>query len=73
MLRTMVSTTQYLVGMSLTRILWLALLVLGALLLGRQVWAEGEPGALPLLLLVVGAAGWLTQRRSRTRKGDNEP
>jgi len=45
----------------------LALLVAGIVLVAMMVRTEGEPGALPLLLVVLGALGyatsWLKMRR----------
>lgn len=35
----------------------LAVLVIGALLVGFMIYTEGEPGALPLAMVLVGAAG----------------
>lgn len=43
-------------------------LVVGLVLLAYMVSVEGEPGALPLLLILVGAGGLLAARaRSRRR------
>jgi hypothetical protein len=41
-------------------------IVLGAILLAYMVTVESEPGALPLLLLVVGGV-WLLVTRARIR------
>ena len=48
---------------------WLssALLAVGLLLLGYMVRYEGEPGAIPLLLTLVGGA-WLLATRLRRRR-----
>lgn len=46
-------------------------LVLGALLLAYMVTYEGEPGAVPLGLVLAGAAGLLWSRR-RTRRMRND-
>jgi hypothetical protein len=48
---------------------WLssALLTIGLVLLGYMVRSEGEPGALPLLLTLVGGA-WLAATRLRGRR-----
>jgi len=47
-----------------------ALLALGLLLLGYMVAVEGEPGAVPLLLVTAGGAGLAFARgRQRRRAG----
>ena len=47
-----------------------ALLALGLLLLGYMVAVEGEPGAVPLLLVIAGGAGLAFARgRQRRRAG----
>jgi hypothetical protein len=43
------------------------LLVLGVLLMARQMYADDEPGAIPLLLVVV-AMGWFLITRLRIRR-----
>ena len=54
------------------RLAWTVLLI-GAALLAFRVTVEGEPGALPLGLLVVGIA-WLVVLRLRgRRRGDDGP
>ena len=54
------------------RLAWTVLLI-GAALLAFMVTVEGEPGALPLGMLVVGIA-WLVVLRLRgRRRGDDGP
>jgi MYXO-CTERM domain-containing protein len=47
-------------------VLPVALLVVGLLLMVLMISTESEPGALPLLLVLVGA-GWLVASRVRRR------
>jgi hypothetical protein len=48
---------------------WLSVLtlVIGVALMARQMYADDEPGAIPLLLVVVGI-GWLLVTRARIRR-----
>ena len=49
------------------------LLVAGLGLLAMMVSTEGEPGALPLALVLVGGVGlWLTRRRKRAARSEPE-
>jgi hypothetical protein len=41
---------------------------IGVALLAMMVYVEGEPGAIPLLLILVGAAGYVSARM-RQRSG----
>jgi hypothetical protein len=54
---------------------WLAaaLLCLGAALLTFMVTVEGEPGALPLGLLLAGTAWMVLARRRGGRRTDDRP
>jgi hypothetical protein len=45
----------------------LLILLVGALLMARQMYADDEPGAIPLLLVLVGVA-WFLVTRARTRR-----
>lgn len=42
-------------------------LVLGLALLVYMIAVEGEPGAVPLLLIAAGASGWIAARRRGRR------
>lgn len=51
-----------------------ALLALGIALTAAMVITEGEPGALPLLLVMLGAVALLVlRRRARKRRSRTEP
>ena len=52
----------------IARIVALVVLAIGLALLVLMVTTEGEPGALPLLLVVLGGGGYLVAR-ARNRDG----
>ena len=44
-------------GPRVLRVLSLAALLIGSVLAGLMAWTEGEPGALPLAVMFMGAVG----------------
>lgn len=52
---------------SMVGVLSLLGLLAGAALAILKVHADGEPGAIPLLLIIAGTAGLVATRRSRNR------
>jgi hypothetical protein len=46
-------------------ILWLVIALTGAVLLVLKIVYESEPGALPIMLIIIGAAGLLIRRFAR--------
>lgn len=49
------------------RAVWAAILLAGVLLVAFMITVEGEPGALPLALILLGAAGSVAAWRGRRR------
>ena len=47
---------------------WRVILVAGAMLVGLMVTTEGEPGALPLTMVLVGALGTALDREKRSAR-----
>jgi c-di-AMP phosphodiesterase-like protein len=48
------------------RIISLIIIVIGILLMMMKIFEDSEPGAIPLLLIIVGA-GWYLKTRARIR------
>lgn len=48
-------------------------LAVGLLLLAYMIPVEGEPGALPLALVLVGTIGWFASRRRERRLRERLP
>lgn len=49
-----------------SRYLALGLVVLGVMLMIMKIIADSEPGAIPLLLILVGTAGYLLARKGQS-------
>nr|MBI1230062.1 hypothetical protein [Cytophagales bacterium] len=49
-------------------ILWITLFSIGMLLSLFMITYEGEPGAIPLILLVLGGGGLISRRLMNTKK-----
>jgi len=49
-------------------ILWLVIFLTGAVLLVLKIVYESEPGALPLMLIIIGAAGFFSRKFTKKVK-----
>ncbi|MDP3446292.1 MAG: hypothetical protein Q8T08_25825 [Ignavibacteria bacterium] len=54
------------------RIISLIIIVIGILLMMMKIFEDSEPGAIPLLLIIVGA-GWYLKTRARIRSQQIKP
>jgi c-di-AMP phosphodiesterase-like protein len=54
------------------RIISLIIIIIGILLMMMKIFEDSEPGAIPLLLIIVGA-GWYLKTRARIRSQQIKP
>ncbi len=52
--------------MRVSRYLALGLVALGIILMIMKIFVDSEPGAIPLLLILVGSAGYLLARKGQS-------